>query len=338
MKRFLVVGDPHIKPEDLEEGQRLIDYILDIALDTKPSRIVLMGDLFHTHSIVHVEVMHFWQKAVERLAMLWPVVVLLGNHDGPHDMKDGVHALTALSMIPGVQVVDKPQMLKCTISYEDNDHIAFVPFMRHNDEFVAACNALAPLAKTIYCHQEFDGAKYDNGFYSKHGVQPEAIVQETVISGHIHTGQEFGKVWYVGAPRWMTASDANQDRYIWVIDHDEEGKIVARTSRKTDPACQRIVQVKDTPNAPADIQSMDPSWKVIVDIVGPAAWVKERKDAWRGKARIRTFVEEGKKVVVRESEGISTAFVKYLGGFQSPNGTPASVLEELCRNRLQIER
>jgi predicted phosphodiesterase len=328
--KFLVVGDPHVKPSDLEEGLRLVDRIVQVAKEREVDSIVLTGDLFHTHSLVHVEVMHFWRNAVAKMAANHSVVVLLGNHDAPHDMRPGVHALAALADIKNVYVVDEPKRIAWF------DAVAFVPFMRSNDEFVAAMQALGDVP-TVYCHQEFDGCKYDNGFYSKHGVDPEAIPQKLVISGHIHTGQEFGKVWYVGAPRWMTLSDANQDRYIWVIEHGPDGAVIGRTPYATDPACQRIVRVEDTAEAPADPGVFDATnVKVHVDIRGTAAWVEERKPFWRAiGARIRTFVDNGKKVAVRESEGIGAAFVKYLKTYQPRYGTPVEVLETMAKERLR---
>lgn len=329
--KLLVVGDPHIKVEDLDEGQRFVARVRDVAMGADVDRIVFMGDLFHSHSIMHVEVMHFWRQALVSLRQAAPVIIVLGNHDGPHDMRPGVHALASLTM-EGVQIIDQPTTLRRDDGIPVN--IGFVPFMRSNEEFVATCREY-PI-ETLYCHQEFDGCRFENGLPSPYGVKVQDIPQKQVISGHIHMGQEFGKIWYVGAPRWLTASDANQDRFIWVIEHDDFGAIISRERFATDPACQRIVHLEDTPEKPADPAALDASWKAMVDIRGPAAWVEERKALWRGKARYRTFRTGDKRTRVRESDGIPVAFQKYLEGFQPRFGTPQIQLKAMAADRLAL--
>lgn len=328
MFKNLVIGDPHIRPQDLHEGLRLSEFVYKTVREQQPDAVTLTGDLYHYHEIVHVEVMHFWREFMRTIPCR--KFVLLGNHDAPHDMPPGIHALSSLASIPGVTVIDRP-----TSHLLGNSTIGFVPFMRSNEEFVAACQS--PLWKTVYCHQEFDGCKYDNGFYSKVGVNLDALPhQDLFISGHIHTGQEFGKVWYVGAPRWMTASDANQDRCIWMITHDGD-RVVSRVPFRTDPACQRMVRLEDTPESPVDLSTLDPAWKVLVDVRGPAAWVEERKPLWRGKARTRTFITGEKRVQVRESEGLAVAFQKYVDAYEPRHGTPKDRLAKMVQERIMSQ-
>lgn len=332
--KVLSVGDPHTRVNDIPECERLLDRVEAVSdeagINHDTGFIVLMGDLFHNHSIMHVEVMHFWRRRVARLAQKARVYILKGNHDGPQDGAFNVHALAALEM-NGVTIVDQPMLM--TVG-PNSPAIDAIPFMRSNEEFVKVCQERTHI---IYCHQEFNGCKYDNGFYSKVGVDPEAIPQKLVISGHIHTGQEFGKVWYVGAPRWMTASDANQDRFVWVIEHDDKtGDVVKRTPYPTDPACQRMIQIEDTEAAPADPAKLPEGAKVMVDIKGSAAWVQERKSFWHGRARVRTFTTNECQRTVKESDGIGVAFRKYLDAYEPKFGVPMAALERIAHDRLGV--
>lgn len=327
--KILVCGDPHIKPGELEEGQRLIALLLKLRDEQAPDYILFTGDLFHNHSLMHVEVMHFWRKALAKLADTTKVLVLLGNHDGPHDMQLGIHALASLEQ-GGVHVIDAPLVL---------EGMLFMPFLRSNEAFIA--RAQRSPERTMYCHQEFNGCKYDNGFdptvkglYAPTGVDPALCPQAMIISGHIHTGQEFANVWYVGAPRWMTVSDANQDRFVWLIEHDQAGNVVGRQAFATDPECQRLVHLEDCPASPQDPATMKPEWKVSVDIRGPADWLEERKVLWRGKARIRTVLVGGKRTQVRESEGIGMAFTKFMQGFVPKHRTAPERLASMAKERL----
>jgi DNA repair exonuclease SbcCD nuclease subunit len=322
--KILVVGDPHIKPGELDEAWRLVGRIEEVAVQEKPDYILLLGDLFHNFGLVHVEVLHFWTKALNRLSGLCRrVIALRGNHDGPHDPRAGVHALASLGS-DRIEIVDEPTIIQ---------GVMFMPYFRDADEFLKAVGTGAGLA-CLYCHQEFDGCRYDNGFYAPNGVDPEKVPVKTIISGHIHTGQEFGKVWFPGAPRWMSVSDANQDRFLWLVEHGDDGTVWSRKAFPTDPACQRLVHIDDRQEAPADPAALKPEWRVAVDITGDAAWVKERQGEWRGRARIRTFVIGSKNSVVRESDGISVAFTKFLSGFAPKNKTAADRLAGMAKERL----
>lgn len=336
--KALVIGDPHIRVEDLEEGANLINLIAENVRTLKPDLIVFMGDLFHNFDLVNVEVATFWKRALLEIRLAAgpaKIRIILGNHDGPHDPKPGVHALTYLQDMLGVEVVDQPKVFT-----DKGAMMLFIPFMRDNAEFVKTCReaqvGISGAATTIYCHQEFAGAAYDNGQLIKEGVDPALVPQTTIISGHIHTGQEFGKVWYVGSPRWMTASDANKDRFLWLIEHDTAGDVVARTPIPTDPWCQRLVHVTDTEAKPENPEGMKPEWKVVVDIRGTEAWIEQRKPLWAGRARIRTFREGERKIEVRESDGIDVALERYFTRYKPTFGTDKDFLHRMMLDRLVI--
>jgi DNA repair exonuclease SbcCD nuclease subunit len=322
--KLLVVGDPHVKPEDIGECQKLADFIVRTAQETQPNYILLLGDLHHTHSLVHVEVMAFWRNTFEMWSRAgFQVLALVGNHDQPGD-PSRAHALMAYS---GIRVIDAPQLL------DMEGNIALLPYMHDTNAFVATCQVLK--ADTIYCHATFVGAQYENGFYAKEGIEQDDIPQKQIISGHIHKGSEFGKVWYTGAPRWQTVTDANQDRAIWLVEHNPDGSIASRTAFQTDAVCCRIVHVEDTPESPAEI-AVNPAWKYVIDVKGPAAWVEERKARWSGVGRVRTFVTDRNAAKVRESDGIGVAFKKYFEAYKPRLPVDVAVLQSLVEERLSL--
>src|SRR5271170_1994170 len=78
----VTVGDPHIRPGDILEGERLISLCEETAIKYKADILVLMGDLTHYHGLVHNSVLAFWKKSLERLSEHgFEVIVLVGNHD-----------------------------------------------------------------------------------------------------------------------------------------------------------------------------------------------------------------------------------------------------------------
>ncbi len=321
--KMLIVGDPHATPDSIDEMERLMDFVIKTALEQKVNMVVLTGDQYHTHSIIHLSVQAFWSrtfKKMEKLGLL--TVALVGNHD-----RSGNHSHSYESAMSvhedNVRVVNAPQ----TIS-----GILFIPYIHDGEYFVKLCNGV-PHRKTVICHQTFDGSKYENGFYAKEGIDASLIPQTQIISGHIHAPQELGKVWYVGAPRWRTVSDANTERAIWLVEHDATGTILNRTPFDTSKVCTPIWNVTDSPESQV---VWVPAGKVTVDIHGPVDYINERvKHFTELGYRIRTFPEKNFTSEVKESEGVSIAFTRFIQGYVPKNGTPQDKLLKLTKERVK---
>lgn len=321
--KALVVGDPHVRPDDLEEGWRLIEQIEGLITGYKPDAVVFLGDLFNNFAVTHISVIAFWRKAFARLNVARPgtrIVALVGNHDTAHDCVRGEHALLALTEF--ALIIDEPRVI---------DGFLFLPYFRDPKGFVAACNQYHEI-HTAFAHQEFNGSEFESGIYSKEGVLPGDIPQKLVISGHIHKPQEFANIWYPGSPRWLTVSDANQDRYLWVVDFDSEGRVTDRIKASSSFSCLRITKIVETPDSPP-VTSLAGLGRLIVDIHGPPSFVAERKAVWKGRARVRTFPVMEKSVKVKESEGIPQAFDKYVGEYKAMCGTSSHVLRRMAKER-----
>lgn len=81
MFKVLRVGDPHAKINNLEEMSKLMDFVLETARLHKVSQIEILGDLFHTHAVLRLEVQEFWAKYIGLLSHHFPTIILVGNHD-----------------------------------------------------------------------------------------------------------------------------------------------------------------------------------------------------------------------------------------------------------------
>lgn len=319
----------HVTPSELDECYRLADLILDRAKKDK-STIVLLGDQTHTHATLNVHVLAFWKSFFARSNK---TIVLVGNHDQPGDGSIDVHSMLFFADEDDgrVLVVDEPIVIE--------PGVLALPYYHKHEDFYEAASTDFSNSHTLICHQTFDGSKYENGFPAHDGVDFNRIPQNYVISGHIHTPQtittEDGSIWYVGAPRWRSLSDANIDRHIWSVEFTPNGPW-QRFSLPTDSVCKRIYHWVDTPSQPVDT-NFDCRHEYRIDIKGPPGWVEQReKELKRPGVKTRSYPEQNETPQVKESEGIEKAFQKYLQAYKPKNGTPIEVLARLARERLAM--
>jgi len=321
-KNLLFVGDVHATPSELPDCQRLLNYVYETARTHRPT-VVFLGDQYNTHEVMRVEVLNFWKQNFRKFKdENLNVICLLGNHDyaGPGRME---HAMVAHE--EQVVVIDRPL---------EAAGILFVPYMDDKQAFVGHCKKSS--SKTVICHETFAGSRFENGFYAPDGVNPDDIPQKLIISGHIHTPQSFGKVRYVGAPRWRTTADASVESRAIVLMKFENSEPTQELVYETNNVCRRIVPLKDTAESPVSLQFNDLD-DYRVDIHGTKEYFLKRKpELSRGNVKVK-FVrkDSGFAPIVRESDGIAQALMKFALNFKPKHGTSNDVLQKMCQERLQ---
>jgi DNA repair exonuclease SbcCD nuclease subunit len=322
--KVLLVGDIHATPEELDDVAGLMRLVELTALNEEVDVVCLLGDSYHTHNIIRAEVMAFYRSTFKRWKQLgaFDTIALVGNHDYAGEGQT-IHSMMIHE--EQVQVVDAPYK---------RDGVLFMPYYSNRDRFLE--DAKDHGGRTLVCHQTFHGATYENGFLAEDGVDPTSLGQYQILSGHIHAPQSFGRVTYIGAPRWRTLSDANTDRAIWVYEFDNDGDVVSKTPVDTGMTCRQIRYVVVTPNAKFG-GTLDPGTDWRIDIRGPADFVEEQsKLLSRSGVRVRTFRTDQAIPKVRESEGIDVAFRAYLKKYSSRFGTENEELAVMAKERLNV--
>lgn len=322
--KILYVGDVHATPQSLEECVTFLHKLTTILEENPVDAIVFLGDQFHTHSIINMAVLGFWKRAFETLVTFAPVYALVGNHDMTGKHGDYLHSMMAYD-IDNFHVVDElmgiaPGMLLC-------------PYIADPEVFIEALNEPHNASNVVICHQTFEGSAYENGFYAKDGVNPNLIPQKLVISGHIHTPQSFGKVWYPGSPRWQTIADANTGRAVWVVEHDADGMIKNKTAYDTSSCFTPIFAIEDREGAP--LPALPVSGKVLMDVYGSEPYVKAKAAEYEEKGyRVRPFPTITRALKVRESEGLAKSFVKFMAQYKTKNGTSPEIITKKAAERI----
>jgi len=279
--RFLFVGDPHAKISNLQEMEKLMAFLCTLPERERFDYIFLAGDLFNDHAVIRLEVAQFWRLSLERLAKAYKeVYVLVGNHDmaGNKQMEKGMNALHLVTKeIEDVKIIDRPTAM--------DGVTAMIPYMSSEEEFIAAAESLYKdgFTDVLLCHQTFNGALYDNGFYAPDGFNLTKVPQKQIISGHIHTAQEFDKVWYPGTARWETRSDANQIKGVWDVEY-KDGTL-SRTLIETKDIVTPIIELvlkegEESPPLPL-------AGKIYLELIGTTEWIKKTKEKYRGLASIK---------------------------------------------------
>lgn len=320
MTKDLVVGDLHATPDELGDVKACLDLVRHVASENDVDRIVFLGDLHHTFSITNVKVVAMYREWFKSMKGRGPEIwALVGNHDMPGNGTQYPHALIAYEDL--IRVVDTPQMTA------PGESTMFLPYFADPNLFHKAIGGLEP--NLIYCHQEFNGCMYDNGFYAPHGADPEKM-QVPVISGHIHTPQELGKVTYIGSPRWRTLSDANIARHLAIVVDGEIVKLVPTGDRLKRIWSSKLVEGEENVMLPSYNEKDE--FRIFID--GSPDYVKANltlvKHNWPS-CRISTSIRSG-KVRVRESDGIDVAFRTFAKSFKAKNGTtPQALLERALK-------
>jgi DNA repair exonuclease SbcCD nuclease subunit len=205
--RVLVSGDPHLKVSNMATSRLFLDWMYKLQLELQPDMVIMLGDQFDTHSIVRVEVLNLWVDYLKKCAPA-SHVMLKGNHD---EISPGsnVHALVALEKL--ATIVDRPVTL---------GRLSFIQYIHDEEAFAKALEELD--GKILFCHQTFQGAQYENGFYDPNGFSTSLLERfNHVVSGHIHKSQRVGRVFYPGTPYATNFSDAGERKGAYLMDISE---------------------------------------------------------------------------------------------------------------------
>ena len=297
MSKVLYVGDPHFKHTQKDEMERLMDFVYVAAWDNKVERIVILGDLNDSHGILRTDNQIFWENWLNGLSENQELVVLVGNHDmknqGNDDEKE--NSLSIYNLIHSRMRFSIIQSPVCSGLF------GYMPYIHDKKRFVEEANKLATHgAKVLVCHGEFDGAAYDNGYYIPDGIKQEDLNFDLIISGHIHSRASIGKVRYPGTARWMTASDANKEKGIWLVEHDDKtGAIISEQFLDTSHVCIPIYayQFREGEIEPVIPQGSRSS----VELIGSSEWVSKKKVKFKGLASVSSKITDKAKTANRKT-------------------------------------
>lgn len=193
--KALVVGDIHVKTNNVPMIKKLNVWLLEIISKETPDIVVLLGDILDYHEKILTTCMNTAYDLIRSISSLLPVYVLVGNHDYISNMQflTNNHWMNGMKEWRNVTVVDK-----VLLENIKSKSIVFCPYLppgRFEEALQTVDGSLN--ADIIFCHQEFLGA--DMGII-KSVTGDKYNLKALCVSGHIHDNQTIGSVYYVGSP------------------------------------------------------------------------------------------------------------------------------------------
>ena len=217
MVLIIAIGDLHFKKDNASKCDLVTSKILEQLRKTAPDFVVLLGDTLDGHEKAHVPTQNRAARFIKHIALICPVVVIIGNHDRP----DNTTFLTEEScfyLLKGqdnIHIVDKVLSFKWTTEGSENNpmRFVFVPYVSkgtfHEALDTLEDKVMDDLPTAIFCHQEFKGARIRNHVSKQGDTWPEN--NPLIISGHIHTFQQVGgNIIYPGTPYQTSYADESK--------------------------------------------------------------------------------------------------------------------------------
>lgn len=211
---MLVIGDIHIRSDNLHLIDILEKQIVDYTHRHKFECIVFLGDILHTHEKLYTQPLNRACKLFENLSRLSHVYILVGNHDLINNQQflSDQHWLNILKNKPNITVVDT-----VVVETINNLQTIFVPYVPPGRFIEALEITQTPWkqANLIFAHQEFKGCKM-GAIVSNHGDE-WPLDYPKIISGHIHDRQTpQPNIYYIGACLQHSFGETGNPKLVWI--------------------------------------------------------------------------------------------------------------------------
>jgi DNA repair exonuclease SbcCD nuclease subunit len=304
MTKILRIGDMHCQINNLEESHRILRYAIQLQKEHDIDAIEFLGDQFHNHAILRLEVLTFWEEWVRKLELAFKqVTFIVGNHDICGDKETELAMNSNLIFTQHARVVSQPI---------ESKGILYCPYTSKNEQFLSWCQNSK--AKTLICHQMF---KDDTQFWTKDYIDAEILPFTKIICGHYHTQSHLGKVFYQGSPRWLTMDDCNQNKSIVLYEHAQDGSIVNTQEFDMDGICQKITSyIINEGDVIPTISKKDRNY---IELRGSSSWANTIKKKLFGLGSIKiiptdtVILSNEKKKVYSLSEYLEKSFQPIAG-------------------------
>lgn len=210
-KKFTIIGDPHVQPNNLNKIEKLFNQIELMGNDA-----IVLGDTFHTKEVIRGKCLNLVYERIKNSKLQW--IVLVGNHCW-FDAEGTDHALQVFKDLKNVLVVDT-----LTVKYSRDTRMLLLPWLpndKFREQLVKAKSMMTNdhYRTVLFIHQGVNNFDFGNGVVESSGIDLEELEDfDLVVSGHFHKRQEEDNLIYVGTPFSHSFGESNQQKYLLTLD------------------------------------------------------------------------------------------------------------------------
>jgi DNA repair exonuclease SbcCD nuclease subunit len=316
---ILVVGDVHVKLDNLLEIQTLEQRLVQAIETHRPDLFVFLGDVLHTHERVHTNCLNQAAQLFRAVSARVPTYVLVGNHDyiSNSQFLSDHHWMNPFKQWPNLTIVDR------VMDVQHHEHrLVMCPYVP-DGRFVEALETLgaAPLvsseslepsdlsatsepsdpsdlsvssvprwrsADMIFAHQTLDGVKM--GMTIADGVETWRAEYPYCCSGHIHDRQTVApNLYYCGTPMPHAFGESN-DKTVSLY---RLGSVRSHLELRLDVCTKRIEYLT---LAEAQLLHIEPKPHQQIRLTVKAS--PEEARAFKRSEKYRQLVQLGVKIVL----------------------------------------
>jgi predicted phosphodiesterase len=181
----------------------------------KIDTVIHMGDMFDNRKATDYWSIDWTRRVILEPLKKYNVHVILGNHDIFYKNTTELNSpMLLLNDYKNIKVYDKPTTVQV------GEHkILFVPWITPEGEQETLQAVQNTLAKVCMGHLELSGFYVNKGTFQQHGRDKLLFNKfEKVFSGHYHTRNDDGKIFYLGNPYQLYWTDYNDKRGFTIFD------------------------------------------------------------------------------------------------------------------------
>ena len=243
--KFVCIGDPHFKEDNIIEARSIIDKTVEYVKEADLDFLVILGDLLDKHERYYEKPYNLAMEWLWKLQEVVPLFFVVGNHDLRNNKQflTSAHAYNPCKAWPNITICDN-----VVIRDIKGMRFTFVPYV-YPGRFTEALETSTEVWETsacIFAHQEFVGCTLSGTTISTVGDKWDSD-NPMIISGHIHDEHTLvpkdpegtGYIHYVGA--LIQASFGEKDNNaMWLCEiekdegDEEEGESCNFTHEKVD--------------------------------------------------------------------------------------------------------
>ena len=297
----LTIGDPHFQMSNMDEVKQFVKACLAHARETRPFRIVVLGDVLHDHERVHTTVLNVAVNFLNALSKIAPTWVLVGNHDYINNSQflTENHWMHVLKGNDSMTIVDN------VVEEEwEGRKVVLLPYVQPGRFVEALSSCEWRDADLIFAHQEFKGVKMGS-IVSEAGDDWDEE-WPFVVTGHIHQNQTpQPNVYYPGSALQVAFGESEMN----VVAEVSLSNVTRQGVNEVDLGLiRKKIVYTDTRSLKKIVKTLEPGGshanhklKVCVD------GTKEEFKVLRKTAAFKTLQKKGVKIVYKRKRAAITA-------------------------------